>query len=429
MVKIERFEIDHWILAHSAGAKHNLAHSYCSAISINELISLPPSSTSDTPSTTNESDERNVDPWTTALSTPLKYGPMKGSETLRRHIAALYTDNSTSVSSPVAESPVSIENILPTPGGSLANFIAIFALIGPGDHVVVQYPTYQQLYDLPASVGAEVSLWRAKEEEGWRLDVGELRGLIQQNTKLIILNNPTNPTGAAIPKSTLQEIVDIAREHSITILSDEIYYPLFHSIDPASPDQDIPPSILTFGYENTIATSALSKAYSLAGLRIGWIASLSPAIIEAALNVRSYALITASSVDEQIASYALDPVRVQGLLDRNFALARHNLKIVQAFIDKHSDILRWVSPVGGPVGFVQFTRDGRPVDDVELCIQLLEKKSVLLVPGRKCFAYRGNGDFAGFVRLGFGNQTADLLAALGALERLIQQDFGGVPVL
>ncbi|KAL4878066.1 pyridoxal phosphate-dependent transferase [Aspergillus karnatakaensis] len=406
MVKIDTFEIDHWILTHSVGVKHNLAHSYCSAISIDELTALSENGASE-----------DVNPLASLLSTPLKYGPMKGLETLRRQISNLYADDESS--------PVSIDNILPTPGGSLANFVALFALVGPGDHVIVQYPTYQQLYSLPAGVGAEVSLWKSKEHDGWKLDLVELKGLIQSNTKMIVINNPTNPTGAAIPRSALQEIVNIAREHSIIILSDEIYSPLFHSIDRADPE--LPPSILSFGYEHAVATSALSKAYSLAGLRIGWIASLSPEIIDVCLNARSYALITASQVDEHLAAYALSPPRVQGLLDRNFALSRRNLEIVQGFIDEHSSICQWARPVGGPIGFVQFTQSGQPVDDVELCSQLLRRQSLLLVPGSKCF---GDGEnFAGYVRLGFGNQTEELVAALDALRSFIREDYDRVPVL
>lgn len=104
---------------------------------------------------------------------------MKGSEELRMKIASLYPDNSSGHLSP--------ENILTTPGASLANFLVIFALLGPGDHVIVQYPTYQQLYALPRSIGAEVSLWKAKENNGWKLDTDELKGLIKSNTKMIVL--------------------------------------------------------------------------------------------------------------------------------------------------------------------------------------------------------------------------------------------------
>ncbi|KAJ0416492.1 pyridoxal phosphate-dependent transferase [Aspergillus carlsbadensis] len=402
MVKIDPFEIDHWILTRTAGVKHNLAHSYCSAISINDLESINRASN-------NESE--NV--WSSILAQPMSYGPMKGSAALRSRIAEfLYSD-------PSAE-PLSIENIVTTPGASLANFLVLFALLGPGDHVVVQYPTYQQLYSLPAAVGAEVSLWKAHEEDGWRLDLEELRQLIRPDTKMIVLNNPVNPTGAALSRDTLGEIVKIAKEHSIIILSDEVYSPLFHSVSP------IPPSILSLGYDKVVATSSLSKAYSLAGLRVGWIASRDSSIIDLCVNSRSYALVTLSQVDEHLASLALSPPTVHSLLERNIALSKRNLQVVQDFIDEHPSTCQWIQPVGAPIGFVKFVKDGKPIDDVEFCTRLLEKKSVLLVPGSKCF---GDGeDFQGYVRLGFGEETEHLQAALDAVHEFLEEEYGDLPV-
>ncbi|KAL2856728.1 pyridoxal phosphate-dependent transferase [Aspergillus pseudodeflectus] len=402
MVKIDPFEVDHWILTRSAGVKHNLAHSYCSAISVNDLGP-----------TLGASENAAASVWSSILAQPMSYGPMKGSAALRSRIAELlYSD-------PSAE-PLSIENIVTTPGASLANFLVLFALLGPGDHVVVQYPTYQQLYSLPAAIGAEVSLWKAHEEDGWRLDLDELKQLIRPNTKMIVLNNPVNPTGAALSRTTLEEIIKIAREHSIIILSDEVYYPLFHSVSP------IPPSIISLGYDKVVATSSLSKAYSLAGLRVGWIASRDPSIIDLCVNSRSYALITLSQVDEHLASLALSPPTVQHLLERNTTLSKRNVQVVQDFIDQHSSTCQWVQPAGAPIGFVKFVRDGRPIDDVEFCTRLLEKKSVLLVPGSKCF---GDGkDFQGYVRLGFGEETGDLKAALHAVHEFLDEEYGDLPV-
>jgi DNA-binding transcriptional MocR family regulator len=79
------------------------------------------------------------------------------------------------------------ENILITPGAIQANFLLLYTLVGPGDHVICHYPTYQQLYSVPASMGAEVSLWKSKETDGWQLDLEELKSLIRPNTKLIII--------------------------------------------------------------------------------------------------------------------------------------------------------------------------------------------------------------------------------------------------
>jgi aspartate/methionine/tyrosine aminotransferase len=244
------------------------------------------------------------------------------------------------------------------------------------------------------------------------------------NLVLVFFSNPQNPTGATIYKRTLEEIVKIAREHSITIFSDEVYRPLFHSI--SSTDPEYPPSILSLGYENTIATSSLSKAYSLAGLRVGWIASHNPKVTDLCVNARSYALITASQVDEYLASVVLSPSWVQGLIEKNCTLAKQNLNLVQSFIDENRSVCEWARPVGGPIGFIRFTRYGKPVDDLELCSRLLERKGILLVPGRKCF---GDGvNFSGYVRLGFGGDTKEVKAGLQALQIFLQEDYANVPL-
>ncbi|KAE8373597.1 pyridoxal phosphate-dependent transferase [Aspergillus bertholletiae] len=406
MVKLDPFEVDHWILTRDVGPKYNLAHSYSLPIAINDLKSL------------SENVAPDDDILASVQSVPMNYGPsFTGLEQLRENIANLYAEDSSL--------PVSSDKILTTPGASLANFIVLFALVNPGDHIIVQYPTYQQLYSLPASVGAQVSLWKAKENDNWSLDTEELERLIQPNTKMIVLNNPQNPTGAIIAKSSLAEIIRIAKRHSITVFSDEVYRPSFHSIAPGDPDY--PPSALSFGYENTIVTSSLSKAYALAGIRIGWIASHSKHILDLCINARSYALITTSQVDEQIASFALGPSCVHNLLKRNIALAKKNLDILQSFIDEFPSNCQWVKPVAGPIGFIRFARSGHPVDDVELCTRLLEKKGVLLVPGRKCF---GDGEnFSGYVRLGFGGDTEVLKAALEALKEFMrEEDYKSLPL-
>jgi len=148
--------------------KHNLANSTSLPISIKDLEALPG----------NDSAQR--DAFATVRSKQLGYGTyFNGLPALRTKISNLYSDGTSN--------NVRYENILTTPGATLANFIVMYALLGPGDHVIVPYPTYQQLQCVPESLGAEVSLWRAKADDGWKLDVGELKQLIRPNTKMIMV--------------------------------------------------------------------------------------------------------------------------------------------------------------------------------------------------------------------------------------------------
>lgn len=148
---------------HETGAKYNIAETCCASISVDDLREI--------------SDDKSTNPLT--LSTKLTYGPIRGSDELRGQLARLY-----SVKTPT---PLPPDNILITAGGIQANFLLYYTLVGPGDHVICHYPTYQQLYSVPESLGAEVSLWKSKETDGWKLDIKELESLIKPNTKLIIL--------------------------------------------------------------------------------------------------------------------------------------------------------------------------------------------------------------------------------------------------
>lgn len=342
------------------------------------------------------------------LSKKLTYGAIRGSDSLRERVAALYTDEATE--------PLPASSILVTQGAIAANFLVFYTLIGPQDHVVCVYPAYQQLYDVPQSLGAEVSLWKLNQENGFVPDVIELHSLVKSNTKMIVLNNPNNPTGATMSKAVLGAIVDFAQTRGIIVLCDEVYRPLFHSLPNG---EAIPPSILSFGYDKTISTSSMSKAWSLAGIRLGWIATRDKNIIEAVAEARDYTTISVSQLDDQVASYALSDTVRPGLISRNLELASTNLELLDDFVRAHNSVCNWVKPTAGTTAFIQFTNQGKPVDDEAFCLDVLDKTKAMFLPGRKCF---GHGeDFAGYVRIGYVNETAVLKEALDKLGRYVDE--------
>lgn len=202
-----------------------------------------------------------------------------------------------------------------------------------------------------------------------------------------------------------------------------MYRPLFHS---TTADEGIPPSLLSLGYEHTIVTGSMSKAYSLAGLRVGWIASRNRDLIETFASARDYTTISVSRIDDAIASHALAPACLPNLLKRNIELARKNVDILEKFIESHRWACDWIKPRAGTTAFVRFSKDGKPVDDVAFCEILLEKTGVMFVPGKACFG--GNEDFAGYVRVGFVNETDVLANGLEALKAFMQNGYDRVPV-
>ncbi|OQD86086.1 hypothetical protein PENANT_c008G03086 [Penicillium antarcticum] len=394
MVRISEFAVERWMDLYENDAKHNLAETCCASISLNDLLSL--------------SNKKNL----VDYSQKQVYGAIRGSEALRTNIANLYSQS------------VTAKDVLVTNGAIQANFLALYTNNGPGDHVICQYPTYQQLYSVPESFGAEVSLWRSNGEEGWRLDVEELKDLVRPDTKLIILNNPQNPTGAILRREELQAIVDIAREHDILIHSDEVYRPLFHSLNQG---EEVPPSILEFGYEKVVSTGSLSKAFSLAGIRLGWIVSPNPDIIEACASARDYTLISVGQIDDGVAAHALSSPCVGNLLQRNIQLAKRNLDMLESFVDEFSWAVKWTRPLAGTTAFVKFVdREGRAINDVVFCQRLQETTGVLLVPGSQCF---GDGvDFRGFVRVGYVPEHEVMVNGLQGVKKFMRDEYEKLPL-
>ena len=237
-------------------------------------------------------------------------------------------------------------------------------------------------------------------------------------------SNPQNPTGAIVPKSTLEQLVKLAKENGIFILSDEVYQPLFHSVD--SNDSELPPSILSMGYDRAIGIGSMSKAYALAGLRVGWIASRSRDLIDTFAKTRDYTTICVSAIDDQVAAFATSHPCVDNLLARNIELAKTNLPIIDKFVQDHKDNCDWVKPVAGTTAFIRFSRDEKPVNDAELCRLVHEKKGILMVPGNLCF---GDGvDFQGYVRAGYVCETQVLEDGLKEMTDFMRESFAQVPL-
>ncbi|ENH75300.1 Aspartate aminotransferase [Fusarium oxysporum f. sp. cubense race 1] len=332
MVRITPFAVEQWMDAYeTTPGVLNVAETCAASVSIDDLVAMssgPAKNPIDT-------------------STKLTYGAIPGSQTLRERIAAHCS----------------------TEGVQLA----------PEDVI---------LYDTPRSLGAEVTLWKLKKENGFVPDVDELAGLIKPNTKMIIINNPNNPTGAPIPSSVIDRISKVAEEKGIILFSDEVYRPL--------------------------------PGYALAGIRVGWIASRDRSIISAIMLARDYTTISVSQIDDQVARFALSPEVKPALVQRNITLARTNAAILNEFMDRYKSVCSWVEPKAGTTAFIRFNdKNGDPVDDVKLCLDLLDKAKLLFVAGSRCFG--GDADFKGYVRMGYVCETDVLVAGLKELGAYIDR--------
>src|SRR6202046_343243 len=323
------------------------------------------------------------------LDVPQYYPQTNGSEELRSRIAELY---------PGAKA----ENVLATCGGSEANFISTWALIDPGDEVVFMMPNYMQIAGLARSFRATVKPLWLREELQWGINIGELPRLIGPRTKLVVICNPSNPTGAVLRKEEREAIVSAAEKVGAWILADEVYRGAeFEGSGTAS---------FLGGYDRILCTAGLSKAYSLPGLRTGWVVG-APKMVEKLWGYHDYTSIGPSMLTDRLASVALEPQRREWILNRTRETLLRNYPAMGAWLESHADSFSHVPPKAGAIAWAGLRRGQ---NSAQMAEQLREKKSVLLVAG-------GQLGMDSFVRFGFGGDPEHLRKALVRIDEWLQE--------
>jgi len=373
---ITPFGVEMWMNAWETKCELNLAETCVQSLTIAELLEITGQNDTDL---------------SALLGMKMTYGDIKGSPRLLSAISGLYERQS-------------LDNILVTHGTIGANMLVHRALVGAGDRVVTIVPTYQQHYSIPASLGADVHPLHLRAADAYQPDLNALAALVTPDTKLIAINNPNNPTGALMDRATLSSIADIARAADAWVLSDEVYRGTNQTGD------GMTASIADI-YEKGVATAGMSKAFSLAGLRLGWIAG-PDAVIEAALIHRDYDTISVGKIDDYFATMALE--HKDRILARSQQITRDNLAILSAWVASEPQI-SWVKPQSGTVTLLTYDM---PTPSYDLCVDILEKTGVLFTPGSAF-------DMEGTVRIGFANPTRDLqggLARMSAYLAKLQKD-------
>ena len=166
----------------------------------------------------------------------------------------------------------------------------------------------------------------------------------------------------------------------------------------------------------------MSKAYSLAGIRVGWVASRNPNLSRKIYEARHYTTISVSQLDSRVAAFALSPHTVHSLVARNIQLAKKNLELLEKFVIRHDDICDWVKPVAGTTAFIRFHQGGKPIDSTELCQRFNDEIGVLLVPGGHSFGK----EHKGYVRVGFVCETEVLKEGLDKMKIWLKKEFDTV---
>lgn len=288
------------------------------------------------------------------------------------------------------------ENVAAAMGTSMANLLALAAVVRPGDAVLVEHPTYEPLVAAARWLGAEVRTFSRRPEDGFRLDPAEVEQRMTEGTRAVVLTNLHNPSSALIDDDTLRQVGAVAERVGARIIVDEVYLDALW--------EDPPRSCVHLG-ETFISTSSLTKVYGLNGLRCGWILA-APEIAERAWRLTELFNNIGVHAAERLSLAAfrdLDAIarRSRTLLDANAAALNDFYAAHAAFLDARPH-------AHGTVSFPRL-RDGS-VD--ALCGLLAERFETAVVPGR----YFGMRDH---LRIGLGVDPAAFREALERLGRAL----------
>ena len=362
-MKIEPFAVEQWMNEFELRCTYNLAETCVASLTVAELLDLAGGP---------------ADLLAQLLPMKLTYGAIEGSDRLRAAIAHFYMNKQS-------------QDVLVAHGAIGANALVYQALVGPKDRVVSVVPTYQQHYSIPESLGAEVVRLPLQAAEGYLPNLDRLAALVTPGTRLISFTNPNNPTGALMDGAYLQQIVAIADRVGAYVLCDEVYRGTTQVGDALTP------SIADL-YARGIAVGSMSKAFSLAGLRLGWICG--PREVLKAVEVhRDYSTISVGMIDDLFAALALE--HADAILARSRRIVRTNLTVLAAWVASEPGI-SWVKPVAGTTTLLHYAND---LPSREFCIRLLEQTGVFFTPG-SAFGLEG------CVRVGYANSPSILAEGL-----------------
>lgn len=361
-MSFQPFAMERWQSTYEHDVRFNLSESGVEPLTLAELIDLA---------------GLDAD---AVLGTLLEYNPSNGSPALRRRIAAMY-------------SGASEANVLVTNGGAEANFVISWKLCVPGDEIVYVAPNYMQVPGMAANWGCVARPWSLREDDGWQPDPAELDELVGAKTRIILVTNPNNPTGAVLSEEVMDAIVAAAERVGAWILADEIY---------RGAELDGVESPSFWGrYDRLLITSGLSKAYGLPGLRLGW-AVVPAGLVEELWARKDYTSISMGALSDRLATEALRPEVRDKLRARTRAILNQNLPLLESWMEERGGVFTWQRPRAGAIVYARYDL---PIDGLTLAERLRVEADCLIVPGE-------HFDMPGFVRLGFGPDEARLREAL-----------------
>ena len=365
-MQLKPFLLDTWLDQYEHKIEFNLAASTGPVWSVNDILALADDDTRDH-----------------FLNHNLVYSRPAGADSLREAIAEMQG--------------VPVEAVQVVTGASEALVALMWLAAEPGANVIIPLPGFTTFSALPESLGIETRYYRVRRENGFRIDPDEIKRLADEKTKLILVNSPHNPTGAVIGDEEMESLHGFAAERGIQLVSDEVYHPIYH--------EKRTKSAARLPHATVIAD--LSKAFSIAGVRTGWMIEHDARRRQQYWTARAYFSICNSTPGEILSEIAIRKRHV--VLGKTQEVASRNLRLLERFMAEHRDVLGWISPQGGMTAFPWLVsgEDARP-----FC-QAAAERGILLAPG-DCF------DTPSHFRLGFAAAGEDFSRALDCFGEFVK---------
>ena len=371
---IKTFKVERWMDEYETKCNYNLAETCIDSLTVREIIEM---AGLDTNEYMNE-----------LADTRLTYSHIGGSPELLDGISSLYSD------------VIKPEHIIPMHGAIGANYHILMTLINPGDNMVSVMPTYQQHYSIPESIGAEVRILNLNIDNHFLPDIDKLKELVDENTKMITMNSPNNPSGSLIPKEVMEQVIDVAKSVDAHVLCDEVYRGI-------SEDGSYMYSVADL-YEKGISVGSMSKSWSMAGVRLGWIVTRDMDLIHRCHERRDYDTISCGCLDDKLAALAL--AHKDKIIERNRKILNTNRQILDDWVNATPEVY-YQRPVAGTTALVYYKKD---MPSRELCDRLIRETGVLFTPG-ECF------EMEGAVRIGYAFDSKVLQKGLDLFAEFLKK--------
>ena len=361
-MQLKPFLLDDWLDQHEHNIEFNLGASTGPTWTVKEILAL-------------------ADQESNFLNHRLTYSRVAGADGLREAIAEMHG--------------VQVNTVQIVTGAAEALLALMWVAAEPDANVVLPLPGFATFSALPESLGLETRFYRVRRENGFRIDPDEIKTLVNSKTKLILINSPHHPTGAVIGEEELEELHHFAAGRGIQLVCDEVYHPIYHG-RPVKSAARLP---------HATVISDLSKAFSIPGVRTGWMIERDARRRQQYWTARAYFTVSNTTTGEMLSEIAIR--KRATVLGKTQEVASRNLKLLQQFMAEHGDVLGWIPPQGGMTAFPWMAsgENARP-----FC-QAAAERGVLLAPG-DCF------DTPSHFRLGFA-AAGDSLAK--GLDRFAEQ--------